>query len=143
MTEDSCVPYILILPSGVTGQTLEEAYAGKGYVVPGATGTQCVSFLKATIPALAGKTTRMWSKGAAVQQGTLLATGTAIATFVNGQYPQNATGHAAIYLDQNELGIQVLDQWASQGKVLKRTIRWIPLRPGDIVNDAKAFSVIE
>jgi hypothetical protein len=40
------MPYILALPSGVTGQTLEQAYAGKGYVVPGATGTQCVSFLK-------------------------------------------------------------------------------------------------
>jgi hypothetical protein len=37
----------------------------------------------------------------------------------------------------------VLDQWASQGKVLKRTIRWVPLKKGDIVNDATAFSVIE
>ena len=53
--EDSRMSYILQLPSGVTGQTLEGAYAGKGYTVPGATGTQCVSFLKATIPALAGK----------------------------------------------------------------------------------------
>jgi hypothetical protein len=137
------MPYILELPSGVTGQTLEQAYAGKGYTVPGATGTQCVSFLKATIPDLSGKTTRMWVKGADVTQGTPLDAGTAIATFVNGEYPQNATGHAAVYLDQNEIGIQVLDQWASQGKVLQRTIRWIPLKPGDIVNDAKAFSVIE
>jgi hypothetical protein len=82
-------------------------------------------------------------KGADIQQGTPLDAGTAIATFVNGKYPQNATGHAAVYLSQNEAGIQVLDQWASQGKVLKRTIRWIPLRAGDLVNDAKAFSVIE
>jgi len=135
--------YILVLPSGVTGQTLEQAYAGKGYTVPGATGTQCVSFLKAAIAALSGKTTRMWVKGAAVQEGTSLDAGTAIATFVNGQYPQNATGHAAVYLSQDAIGIQVLDQWASQGKVLKRTIRWVPLRAGDLVNDAKAFSVIE
>ena len=137
------MPYTLQLPSGVTGQTLEEAYAGKGYTVPGANGTQCVSFLKATIPALAGKTTRMWVKGDDVKQGTALDAGTAIATFVNGAYPQNATGHAAVYLGQNNAGIQVLDQWASQGKVLQRTIRWTPLRPGDIVNDANAFSVIE
>ena len=137
------MPYILELPSGVTGQTLEEAYAGKGYTVAGATGTQCVSFLKATIPALAGKTTRMWVKGDDVKQGTALDAGTAIATFVNGEYPQNATGHAAVYLAQNDVGIQVLDQWASQGRVLKRTIRWTPLKAGDIVNDAKAFSVIE
>jgi len=137
------MPYKLELPSGVTGQTLEQAYAGKGYTVPGANGTQCVSFLKATIPALAGKTTRMWVKGDDVNQGTALDAGTAIATFVNGEYPQNATGHAAVYLGQDGNGIQVLDQWASQGKVLKRTIRWVPLRPGDIVNDANAFSVIE
>jgi hypothetical protein len=124
------------------GKTLEEAYAGKGYVAPGVTGTQCVSFLKMTIPGLMGKTTKMWVKGDDVKKGTPLPVGTAIATFVNGQYPQNATGHAAVYLDQNDAGIQVLDQWATQGKVLKRTIRWTPLKPGDIVNDAKAFSVI-
>jgi len=137
------MPYILQLPSGVTGETLEQAYAGKGYTVPGATGTQCVSFLKATIPALANKTTRQWVKGDDVKQGTSLDAGTAIATFVNGAYPQNATGHAAVYLSQDNNGIQVLDQWASQGKVLQRTIRWTPLKAGDIVNDAKAFSVIE
>jgi hypothetical protein len=137
------MPYILELPAGVTGKTLEEQYAGKGYTVPGATGTQCVSFLKATIPALSGKTTRMWVKGDDVKEGTPLPVGTAIATFVNGEYPQNAMGHAAVYLSQNDAGIQVLDQWATQGKVLKRTIRWTPLKAGDIVNDAKAFSVIE
>lgn len=137
------MPYILELPSGATGKTLEGAYAGKGYTVPGATGTQCVSFLKAAIPALSGKTTKTWVKGDDVTEGTSLDVGTAIATFVNGEYPQNATGHAAVYLGQNAVGIQVLDQWATQGKVLNRTIRWIPLKAGDIVNDAKAFSVIE
>jgi len=137
------MPYILELPTGVTGQTLEEVYAGKGYTVPGATGTQCVSFLKSTIPGLSGKTTKVWVKGDDVTKGTPIDAGTAIATFVNGAYPQNATGHAAVYLDQNEVGIQVLDQWATQGKVLKRTIRWTPLKAGDIVNDAKAFSIIE
>jgi hypothetical protein len=82
-------------------------------------------------------------KGDDVKKGTALDVGTAIATFVNGEYPQNATGHAAVYLGQDGVGIQVLDQWATQGKVLKRTIRWIPLRPGDLVNDANAFSVIQ
>ncbi len=137
------MPYILELPSEVTGETLEEAYAGKGYVVPGATGTQCVSFLKATIPGLSGRTTKTWVKGDDVTKGASIEVGTAIATFVNGKYPQNATGHAAVYLGQNDAGIQVLDQWATQGRVLKRTIRWTPLKPGDIVNDAKAFSIIE
>jgi hypothetical protein len=137
------MPYLLELPAGQTGITLEQAYAGKAYTVPGATGTQCVSFLKAAIPALSGKTTKMWIKGDDVKQGISLDEGTAIATFVNGAYPQNATGHAAVYLSQNDAGIQVLDQWATQGKVLERTIRWVPLKPGDIVNDANAFSVVE
>jgi hypothetical protein len=137
------MPYLLELPDGQTGIALEQAYAGKGYTVPGATGTQCVSFLKAAIPALSDKTTKMWVKGDDIKQGISLAEGTAIATFVDGIYPQNATGHAAVYLSQNDAGIQVLDQWASQGKVLPRTIRWVPLKPGDIVNDANAFSVIE
>ncbi len=137
------MPYLLELPDGQTGITLEQAYAGKGYTVPGANGTQCVSFLKAAIPALSGKTTKMWIKGDDVKQGVSLDAGTAIATFVDGVYPQNATGHAAVYLSQNDAGIQVLDQWATQGKVLERTIRWVPLKTGDIVNDANAFSVIE
>ena len=137
------MPYLLQLPSGQTGQTLEEAYAGKGYTMPGVAGTQCVSFLKATIPALSGKTTLMWIKGDDVTKGTDLDSGTAIATFVNGKYPQSGARHAAVYLSQNEVGIQVLDQWATQGKVLKRTIRWTPLKQGDIVNDANAFSVIK
>ena len=137
------MPYILELPSGQTGKTLEEAYAGKGYTMPDVSGTQCVSFLKATIPGLSGKSTLMWIQGDDVKKGVDLDSGTAIATFVNGKYPQNATGHAAVYLGQNDFGIQVLDQWATQGKVLKRTIRWTPLKKGDIVNDATAFSVIK
>jgi len=31
--------------------------------------------------------------------------GTAIGTFIDGKYPQNAKGHAAVYIGQNALGI--------------------------------------
>ena len=60
------------------------------------------------------------------------------------RYPQHgSTGmHAAIYLGQNVEGIQVMDQWKAQGKVLFRTIPWIARRAG-LSNDANAFSVIE
>ncbi len=70
--------------------------------------------------------------------------GTAIATFIHGKYPQhgNTGKHAAIYLGQNGEGIQVMDQWKAQGKVLPRTIPWVARRPG-LSNAGNAFSVIE
>jgi hypothetical protein len=87
------------------------------------------------------------AKGDDVKKGVKsILSGTAIATFVNGKYPQTgSTGkHAAIYLGQDADGIQVLDQWASQGMVLPRTIRWVSSQPHPSPsNDANAFSVIE
>lgn len=105
-----------------------------------------MEFIKQTLyaPATAG-----WSEGIKVVklgagQADPVASGTAIATFVNGKYPQvGSTGkHAAIYLGQDATGIQVLDQWKAQGDVRPRTIRWAPSKPG-LSNDGKAFSVIE
>ncbi|UJR08003.1 hypothetical protein I4U23_012281 [Adineta vaga] len=43
----------------------------------------------------------------------------AVATFSNGIY----SGHAAIYISQNNQGIQVWDQWRGH-PVSQRTIRW-------------------
>jgi hypothetical protein len=89
--------------------------------------------------------TSAWREGVKVAKGqaTVLG-GTAIATFVNGKYPQEgSTGkHAAIYLGQNAAGILVLDQWRTQGQVKARTIKWNPATPG-ASNDGNAFSVIE
>ncbi len=49
-----------------------------------------------------------WVRGVQVQGDTNIRPGTAIATFdSNGRY----TGHAAIYLGQDERGIRVIDQW--------------------------------
>jgi hypothetical protein len=49
-----------------------------------------------------------WRPGVAVQGNTKIRPGTLIATFdANGHY----TGHAAIYLGQDEHGIQAIDQW--------------------------------
>ena len=88
-----------------------------------------------------------WREGTKIKKGVMGALpGTAIATFVNGKYPQTgSTGkHAAVYMGQNDSGIQVLDQWAAQGMVLPRTIYWIPRHPHPSPsNDPFAFSVIE
>lgn len=122
-----------------------ESYGGRSF--PNTQGhTECVEFIK---QALGGPVTSSWREGAKVvklgpRAMDTLAKGTAIATFVAGRYPQHGnTGmHAAIYMGQNAQGIQVLDQWRAQGRVLLRTIPWQPHRPG-LSNDGSAFSVIE
>ncbi|MBU6257761.1 MAG: BPSL0067 family protein [Burkholderiales bacterium] len=122
-----------------------ESYRGRAYR-DGNGNTECVEFIKQTLGA---PVTSAWRQGVQVQKLAArerdpIAKGTAIATFVSGVYPQHgSTGkHAAIYLGQNADGIQVMDQWRSQGQVLPRTIPWVARRPG-LSNDGTAFSVIE
>lgn len=93
-----------------------------------------------------------WSEGNAVFGNIALAKGTAIATFVNGKYPNLSTGnHAALYVSQDATGIWIMDQWtnnATKPKVSKRHLRrkgkdaqtgaWI-----DPSNNADAFSAIK
>jgi hypothetical protein len=83
-----------------------------------------------------------WHEGVRLPPGEPdpVAKGTAIATFVDGRYPNNSTSqHAAIYLGQDETGIQVLDQWRGKaGGVTSRTIYWT-----GHVNRGDAFSMIE
>ena len=123
--------------------TLEGTYKGKSYTNDGGK-TECVEFIRQALDAPA---TAHWREGTKIKKGTTtVLAGTAIATFVNGKYPQTgSTGkHAAIYLGQTGDGIQVLDQWASQGMVLPRTIHWGPRQPNPSPsNDGNAFSVIE
>jgi hypothetical protein len=126
-----------------TGKTLEDSYSGKSYVSPLTGQTECVAFLQATIPAV--PQTKQWTEGKKVVMGDVtIVSGTAIATFVDGKYPgPGKDKHAAIYLKQDAVGIQVLDQWATQGKVAPRTIQWQPPASAKIQNDGKKYSVIE
>ncbi|PMS34777.1 hypothetical protein B0G57_113178 [Trinickia symbiotica] len=74
--------------------------------------------------------------------------GTAIATFVNGRYPNRPTGnHAAFYLSQDVIGIVVIDQWSTSGTIRKRRLRFLGkdkngnyISPSD---NGDAFSVIK
>ncbi|HTC74131.1 MAG TPA: BPSL0067 family protein [Edaphobacter sp.] len=103
--------------------------------------TECVELIHQM---LHSPPTSMWKEGTkVVQGGAAIAKGTAIATFVNGVYPQvgNHGKHAALYLGQDAVGIQVVDQWKSQGMVKKRTIRWTG--GPNLSNNGSAFSVIE
>lgn len=116
-----------------------DKYVEKSFVNGGGH-AECVEFIK---QALGAPATTSWREGKKITKGDLtLPRGTAIATFVNGKYPQNDTGqHAAVYLGQDGFGIQVLDQWRKKPTVTKRTIKW---KNGiGLSNQAGAFSVIE
>ena len=121
-----------------------EQHIGKTYA--NAQGnTECVEFIRQTLGA---PHTSRWHEGTKIRrlspgETDPIPPGSAIATFENGTYPQegNTGKHAAIYLGQDENGIQVLDQWRRQERVLKRTIPWERRHPSRDV--APAFSAVE
>jgi len=86
-----------------------------------------------------------WKQGARVRGNLDIQAGTAIATFSKGKYLNRRTGnHAAFYLDQNNAGIWVIEQYRniSHGVIAKR---FIPFKNGKVTasNDGDAYSVIE
>lgn len=102
---------------------------------------QCVALVQAASPGLGH--TRNWTCGEPVRGNTDLRPGTAIATFNAADRYANATdgsSHAAIYLGQNERGIQVMDQWAGSTAAV-RTIPWT--NPSGVpANTGTAFHVV-
>lgn len=90
----------------------------------------------------AAPNTSLWTQGIQVRGNDhLIQKGTCIATFVDGKYPNHASGnHAAIYIGQDASGIQVIDQWHGQSSH-RRTIRFEGRQGGS--NDGDAFYVIE
>ncbi|WP_216851345.1 BPSL0067 family protein [Acidisphaera sp. L21] len=103
---------------------------------------QCVALVQAANPDIGS--THCWSGGTPVRGNTNLQAGTVIATFDSGNRYANHTdgsSHAAIYLGQNEQGIQVVDQWAGSTAAV-RTIAWNT--PGaTAANTGSAFKVVE
>jgi hypothetical protein len=123
----------------LTGHEKKPYVNGKG-------NAECIEFVRQSLDA---PHTSKWREGAKIRrlapgESDPVARGTAIATFVEGEYPQtgNSGKHAAIYLGQNAEGIQVLDQWKQKGRVSERTIHWNSPKP-ILSNDPQAFSVIE
>jgi hypothetical protein len=108
---------------------------------------QCVALAQVMAGA---PVTSAWREGAAVRGNLTLAKGTAIATFVNGRYPNRAHGnHAALYVGQSAAGIVIMDQWRGKNKP-KVSLHTIPFAGKDKQgryrnpsNNADAFSVIE
>jgi len=100
---------------------------------------QCVAFVQQCAGA---PTTGVWQQGQKVKGSSMLSKGTAIATFVDGHYPNHASGnHAAIYVSHDDDGIEVWDQWSGQ-TVHRRRIRFKG-GSGSASNDGDQFYVIE
>jgi hypothetical protein len=94
---------------------------------------------------------RFWREGEKVLGARNLAQGTAMATFVDGRWPQlNRGNHSGFYLGQVSNGIYIMDQWPDDGKKPKISMRFL-YRLGkdksgkyiDPPQNADAFSVIE
>jgi hypothetical protein len=108
---------------------------------------QCVALVQQYARAPA---TIAWREGDDVVGNKSIKPGTAIATFVNGRYPNRSRGnHAAFYMGEGIGGIYVMDQWKNKdgGTISKRFIQSLGkdkagrfIRPS---NNADAFSVIE
>ncbi len=122
------------------GQPIATDYAR--YIGRSAGSGQCVALVQAANPSIG--LTRTWKSGAAVRGNTGLVPGTAIATFDGSARYANAldgSSHAAIYLGQNERGIQVMDQWAGSAAAV-RTIPWTN-PSGKAANTGSAFHVVQ
>ena len=102
---------------------------------------QCVALIQTYTNA---PRTALWRQGAPVFGTEGIERGTAIATFVKKVYPNQATGnHAAFYLEQDEGGIWVMDQWANDTTKPTISKRYIRLGGSSRSNQAEAYSVIE
>lgn len=98
-----------------------------------------------------------WRPGERVLDNPNIRPGTAIATFVNGHYPNNATGqHAAFFLrhDGPGQGFWVMDQWKDKPDKQVRPVKSHLLKSYKYKqnpdgtwwyasNNADAFSIIE
>ena len=80
---------------------------------------QCAALVQNTVNV---GLTATWREGMRVRgNGTLIKKGTAVATFVDGYYPNLSHGnHVAYYVSQDSTGIVVMDQWTGKESVASR-----------------------
>jgi len=91
-----------------------------------------------------------WKEGIKVRgNGAHIRKGTAVATFVDGKYPNKSHGnHAALYISQDAMGVWVMDQWNAPNKptISKRRMNFLGKTEGgdyrDPSNNGDALSVI-
>ena len=122
---------------------------GEGYTVAyplftdGRGRTECVELIKGLLGA---PRTALWREGRKLRMNAdQIQPGTAIATFVNGRYPnwqRRGSKHAAIFLRATDSGIYVLDQFAHRRSVKERFIPWHHPRDRSPSNNASSYSTV-
>lgn len=89
---------------------------------------------------------KLWRQGESVRGNATIKRGTAIATFVNGRYPnEKHDNHAALYVSQDSKGIRVVDQWDGR-EAGERVLTFQGEKDGswiDPSNNGDAMSIIE
>lgn len=103
---------------------------------------ECVQLLKSL---MAAPRTIFWREGRRLQDTFhSVVPGTAIATFKDGQYPQQGRSgkHAAIFLRATDAGIWVLDQFRNRPTVKERFIPWYNPRDKNPSNNARNYSTV-
>ncbi len=104
---------------------------------------QCVTLVKKLTGA---PPSSLWREGEKVMdllsRGKPIARGTAIATFINGHYPNLTSGnHAAVFIRSVAGGIEIFDQWKKQ-KPAKRILSFgRPAAAG--VNRPELYSIVK
>lgn len=105
--------------------------------------TECVELIKGLLGA---PSTTLWREGRKLKSNAdQIEPGTAIATFVNGRYPnaqRRGSKHAAIFLRAGEGGIWVLDQFAHQKTAQQRFIPWHHPSDRRPANNASSYSTV-
>ena len=105
--------------------------------------SECVELIKGLLGA---PRTGLWREGRKLKSNAdQIQPGTAIATFVNGRYPnwqRRGSKHAAIFLRATDSGIYVLDQFAHQRSVKERFIPWHHPRDRSASNNASSYSTV-
>jgi len=104
---------------------------------------QCVALIRRFTNAPPAST---WLQGEQVMGNANIQKGTAIATFVDGKYPNLSAGnHAAFFLRFSAGGIWVMDQWKNSRDKPLISSRFIKVKPPgfDASNNASAYSIIE
>lgn len=105
--------------------------------------TECVELIKGLLGAPA---TTLWREGRKLKSNAdRIEPGTAIATFINGRYPnaqRRGSKHAAIFLRAGEGGIWVLDQFAHQKTAKERFIPWHHPSDRRPANNASSYSTV-
>ena len=123
------------------GQPIPESWEGKPLVGNG----QCVALVQIAADA---PQTKFWKQGDSVQQQPP-DEGVAIATFQDGRYINDTHGlsHAALFLEADNSGIWVIDQWNNVSDHHPPEKRHIPFvhalgAKNTPANRGSAFSVI-